>query len=106
MTLDFESGGIGILKHQNCSDTNGTVLVSKVFLYFPNACCLDNDGFKCFDNISLLYLAGIDEPETQLLQYGISRLDHFSRVCEIIVDLLITQLDVSHHKNITTQRRY
>lgn len=79
MTLDFESGGIAILKHQNCSDTNGTFLVFEVFLYFPNSCCLDNDAFKCFDNISLLYLAGIDEPQTQLLQSGISRLDHFFR---------------------------
>ncbi|XP_071015251.1 toll-like receptor 13 [Oncorhynchus clarkii lewisi] len=111
--LDFTSDGIVILRHPNCSDTNGAVLefpyfyrLQEVFLNFPNAHRLEKRALKCFENISSLFLPDNDALQTQLLQSGISRLRHFvfnnnisfESVCETVFKLSIRQVHISDHK--------
>lgn len=71
---------------------------------FLDARRLENGAFGCFKNISNLSLPSIDEPQTQLLQSGISILPSFSflfnkksiyfeSVCETVLRLSMTELD-------------
>ncbi|XP_021481818.2 leucine-rich repeat-containing protein 15-like [Oncorhynchus mykiss] len=109
-SLTFKSKEIVTLRPPNCSDTKGAVLelphfyrLQEVRFSFPNAHHLDKGAFKCFENITELSVPMVDEPQTQLLQSGIKRLQafdfynkciSFESVCETVFKLSITEINV------------
>nr|XP_029535221.1 leucine-rich repeat-containing protein 15-like [Oncorhynchus nerka] len=113
-SLTFKSEEIVILRPPNCSDTKGAVLelphfyrLQEVRFSFPNAHHLEKGAFKCFENITDLSVPIVDEPQTQLLQSGIKRLQafdfynkciSFESVCETVFKLSITEINVRNYK--------
>lgn len=119
-SLTFKSEEIVTLRPPNCSDTKGAVLELPHFYYlqevrfsFPNAHHLEKGAFKCFENITDLSVSIVDEPQTQLLQSGIRRLQvfdfynkciSFESVCETVFKLSNTEINIRNYEfwNITT----
>ncbi|XP_041758372.2 toll-like receptor 7 [Coregonus clupeaformis] len=111
-SLTFKSEDIVTLRAPNCCDTKGAVLelppfyrLQEVKFSFPNA-HLEKGAFKCFENITDLSVSIVDEPQTQLLQSGIRRLQtfvfnntfiSFESVCETVFKLSIVEIDVSNY---------